>query len=307
MEVPAGQSTSDIRSFVALAKSNNVRPVVTVGGWSGSLYFSSLVSTYAEYLTSFANKWGFEGVDDDWEYPNYQGIADASDLLLFAKELKSKLASSMILTAAVANTGFVGSDGTVLTDVSEYAEYIDYLNIMNVRESHLLGIRIILTIVSLPGSQYDVTPLNACGSGEGADTAIALWTGAGFPANQILLSDTYTTSTDVCGVTTSGYSGHWEMYELISEGLLSWDQKSGKNGFTRYWDDCTSTPFLFNPSTKVFITYDDSESIGLKAEFAVTQGLAGLFVFNSLGFTKDVYSTMKESLGITSSSVTVKF
>lgn len=36
-------------------------------------------------------------------------------------------------------------------------------------------------------------------------------------------------------------------------------------GFERHWDNCTSTPFLFNPETRVLITYDDAESAALKA------------------------------------------
>ncbi|KAK4701300.1 chitinase, partial [Phenoliferia sp. Uapishka_3] len=346
LQIPDGQTTSDIQSFVSLAKSNKVRPVFSVGGWDGSLYYSSLLATstsrksFAGDLSSFATKWGFEGVDLDWEYPNKQGIgcnnissADSANLLLFAKELKSQLGSSKIITAAVSMTGFVGPDGTVLTDFSEYAKYIDFINVMSYDVTGSWG-----------GKTGPNSPLNQCDSDAGADTAIEVWTAGGFPANQILLgtaaygyaftttssqlsnttigsyesqiyqpmasttpkgdsTDVYNTgSTDVCGTFSSGYSGNWEMNELISQGLLSSDEKTGKSGFTRYWDDCTSTPFLFNPSTKVFITYDDSESIGLKAAFAVKKGLAGLFVFDSIGFTNDVYTSMKEGLGLTGAS-----
>ncbi|KAL8276834.1 hypothetical protein RQP46_010765 [Phenoliferia psychrophenolica] len=347
MQVPDGQTTSDIKSFVSLAKSNNVRPVVSLGGWDGGLFFSSLVSTAASRkilagdLSSFATKWGFEGVDIDWEYPNTQGIgcnnistADSANLLHFVKELRRQLESSKIITAAVSMTGFVGPDGEVLSDFSEYAKYIDYLNIMSYDVTGTWS-----------GSTGPNSPLNVCNSDAGADTAIEVWTGGGFPAHQILLgvpaygyafmtlssklsttmignytskiyqamsttlpkgdsSDNYTTSTDVCGVTTTGYLGNWEMNELISEGLLSSNEKTGKRGFTRYWDDCTSTPFLFNPATKTFITYDDSESIGFKAAFAVKKGLAGLFVVDSIGFTSNVYASMRKGLGLAGTSST---
>ena len=107
--------------------------------------------------------------------------------------------------------------------------------------------------------------------------------------------------------------------------VLSADEKTGLNGFTRHWDDCTGTPFLFNPITKVFITYDDSQSIALKAvsfrllkvlppsahdatrltqAFAVEKGLAGLFIFDSVGFTSSVYASMKSGLGLASDSTT---
>jgi hypothetical protein len=42
------------------------------------------------------------------------------------------------------------------------------------------------------------------------------------------------------------------------------------------WDACTKTPFLFSPTTKRWISYDDASSIGAKALFARSRGLAGV-------------------------------
>lgn len=42
------------------------------------------------------------------------------------------------------------------------------------------------------------------------------------------------------------------------------------------WDACTSTPFLFNSKTRIFIAYDDVQSTGLKAQWVKTKGLAGV-------------------------------
>lgn len=47
--------------------------------------------------------------------------------------------------------------------------------------------------------------------------------------------------------------------------ILSNDGSTGLNGYTRYWDTCTSTPFLFNPSIKRLIIYDDAQSSAAKA------------------------------------------
>ena len=46
--------------------------------------------------------------------------------------------------------------------------------------------------------------------------------------------------------------------------LLSKDGKKGMGGFTRIYDDCTSTVILFNPKTKQFINYEDSVSVQAK-------------------------------------------
>lgn len=39
---------------------------------------------------------------------------------------------------------------------------------------------------------------------------------------------------------------------------------------------CTSTPFLFNPTKKLFLSYDDVTSTGIKAGYAKKMGLAGV-------------------------------
>lgn len=49
------------------------------------------------------------------------------------------------------------------------------------------------------------------------------------------------------------------------EQVLSKDGLTGQNGYTRYWDECTATPFLFNNKTREFISYDDAKSSAAKA------------------------------------------
>ena len=50
-----------------------------------------------------------------------------------------------------------------------------------------------------------------------------------------------------------------------------------KNGYKRHWDKHAKAPFLFNPETKVFITYDDERSIKKKAQYIKKHKLAGIF------------------------------
>ena len=45
--------------------------------------------------------------------------------------------------------------------------------------------------------------------------------------------------------------------------------------YTRHWDDMSKVPFIFNPSTGLWISYDDSESISLKNEYIKREKLAG--------------------------------
>ena len=53
------------------------------------------------------------------------------------------------------------------------------------------------------------------------------------------------------------------------------DSLENKNGFIKYWDDVAKAPYLFNPQTKVFITYDDERSIREKCAYIKKNNLAG--------------------------------
>lgn len=74
--------------------------------------------------------------------------------------------------------------------------------------------------------------------------------------------------------------------ELISQGYLSSDGDGlkGAGGYQRIWDSCTGTPFLWDPTTRIWISYDDGESAALKADYARKMGLAGVGFYDSTGF-----------------------
>jgi hypothetical protein len=81
------------------------------------------------------------GVDIDWEYPNAAGAGqpysadDSANLLLFFQSLRNKLGSSKIISAAVTQLPWLGSNGKPLTDVSAYAKEMNYVNIMYAHSS----------------------------------------------------------------------------------------------------------------------------------------------------------------------------
>jgi chitinase len=54
------------------------------------------------------------------------------------------------------------------------------------------------------------------------------------------------------------------------------DKFIGKQGFVRYWDDRAKAPYLWNDASKMFITYDDPQSIGAKADYVRDHHLGGM-------------------------------
>ena len=53
------------------------------------------------------------------------------------------------------------------------------------------------------------------------------------------------------------------------------DSLLNKNGFTRYWDTAAKAPYLFNAEKKIFISYDDEESVKAKCEYVKQYNLGG--------------------------------
>lgn len=63
--------------------------------------------------------------------------------------------------------------------------------------------------------------------------------------------------------------------------MLSADRKRGGNGFERYFDECTATPFLFNSRTRTLISYNDAESAHAVAVSSLSLSpLQPFFVFS---------------------------
>ncbi|EJD01206.1 glycoside hydrolase [Fomitiporia mediterranea MF3/22] len=70
-------------------------------------------------------------------------------------------------------------------------------------------------------------------------------------------------------------------------------------GFTRYWDSCSSTPFMTSPYVNQVVTYDDPRSLGLKASFAKQQGVLGTAIWDLSGDTPqwDLIDALRSGLG----------
>lgn len=71
-------------------------------------------------------------------------------------------------------------------------------------------------------------------------------------------------------------------------------------GFERRWDSCSGTPFLRSTSSGQIITYDDPESLGMKAAFARKVGMLGVNIFDIHGDIDewDLTDSIRKSLGL---------
>ncbi|KAF5390714.1 hypothetical protein D9757_002684 [Collybiopsis confluens] len=298
-----------LQQVVESAHAHGKHAKLSIGGWGGSQFFSSAVSTQstrttlANSMITTINNFGLDGIDIDWEYPGRLGMqgnqvssADSNNYLLFLQLLRSNLPPNIKLSAAVSQTPFAGNDGQPMKDVSSFAQVLDWIVIMNYD---------VWQSSSSPGPNAPLSD-NCHDSSQpeaNAASAIKRWAAAGFPkSRQVLgspfygyLSDSSATtlrsrdaSASTRAISDDGTrTGAIMFVSLVNQGILIPSTSNngqvnfvGARGFSRYWDACSSTPFLRSPSTNQVISYDDPESLGLKARLAMSTGLRGINVWS---------------------------
>ena len=55
------------------------------------------------------------------------------------------------------------------------------------------------------------------------------------------------------------------------------------NGLSRYWDSIASVPYLYNAEKKIFVSYEDPESLALKCKYVLDHKLGGVMFWDYSG------------------------
>jgi len=330
----SGSNEPAIAGFVNLAHQNNVLAAISIGGWSGSTYYSSNVGTAANRTTfvqavlNLVSTYNLDGVDFDWEYPNKAGIgcntissSDSANFLLFLQELRAQpAAKNLILSAATSITPFAGPTGTPMTDVSAFASVLSHIAIMN----YDINGQWSTTGVGPNAPLYDSCSTVQAGS---AAFAVAAWTGAKFPANQILLGvpayghsfsvspsaavtspgvlasyPPFTKNTTVVGTDQCGNPvvapDTFDFSALVQQGYLT-SAGSPSSGIDYRYDTCSQTPYIYNPSTQLMVSYDNAQSFVAKGQFIVNNTLAGFAMWDATGDYNDILlNAITQGLGV---------
>jgi chitinase len=127
-------------------KNPNLKTVISVGGWDGSAKFSDAALTdqsrtiFANSCLEFILKYGFDGVDLDWEYPvaggkpgNIKRPEDKQNFTLLVQKIRetfdaqsTKDGKTYVLTI----TGGVGNGFAADAELNLIQQYVDSIGLM---------------------------------------------------------------------------------------------------------------------------------------------------------------------------------
>jgi chitinase len=289
----------DRENFQVLHNLKQVNPqlqiVVSVGGWTWSGAFSDMVLTAASRKTfidsavQFVRDHQLDGLDVDWEYPGSIGNGnvfrpeDKQNYTFFLKELRSRfdiegkrLGRHLVTSIAVgASAEFISN-----TEMSQVQRYVDSVNLMSYdyyESSSDATTGHHAPLYTNPSDPKHVS----------ADASVKLFEQAGVPAHKLILGvPFYGHAWADVGDTNHGLyqpgkkATVWATYHDIAGTFLS-------TGFVRYWDSVASAPYLYNPATRMFVSYEDPESIAAKCQYVLKQDLGGIMFWDYLSDTAD--------------------
>jgi chitinase len=269
-------------------KHPHLRTLISVGGWADSERFSDAALTdesrwtFARSCADFVAEHQLDGVDIDWEFPVSGGDKDhvarpedKRNFTLLLAELRKQLDSRgttdgnhYLLTIAAP------ASGLARMEVEQIHPLLDFINLMT---------------YDFAGDWSDTTGFNAAlhpvpGHPEqpSASASVDAYRKAGVPAKKIVLGVPF-------------YGRGWVGVRDENNGLFQprdraaakgqrvgpdeykeiqadRDAKAGK----RFWHEQAKVPWMWNPQTRVFVSYDDPESLRAKAQYARDRKLGGV-------------------------------
>jgi chitinase len=286
-------TAGNLAALTALRRDNpGLTVLISVGGWLWSGGFSDMALTKAsravfiDSVEQFITRYDLDGLDIDWEFPGQRGAGnifrpeDKQNYTLLVQELRArfknmqkKLHRHLYLTLA---TGAM-ADFLEHTEMGKVQKYVDDVNLMAYDYYE-------------PGDQRTTgnhAPLftdPADPKGVSADRSVREYEQAGVPASKLVLGVPF-------------YGHVWGQVPPTNHGLFQPGQPVPNlyanygaivstmlgQGYTRYWDDSASVPYLYNPDKQIFVTYEDPQSLAVKCKYVFDHHLAGVMFWDYAG------------------------
>jgi chitinase len=286
----------DRENFAALNDLKKQNPglavLVSVGGWTWSGQFSDMALTkqsrkaFIDSAVDFIQRYQLDGLDIDWEYPAMTGDnnkfrpADKKNYTALLKELRSrfdkeegKLNRHLFTSVATGSS----RDFLAHTEMKKVQKYVDTVNLMaydyyepdsDPNTGHHAP------LYTNPADPKRVS----------ADASVREYEAAGVQASKIVLGVPF--YGHVWGEVADMNHGLFQRGKQVPNAFANYGNivngMIGK-GYTRFWDDAASAPYLYNASSRIFVSYEDEQSLALKCRYVEKNGLAGVMFWEYSG------------------------
>lgn len=282
-------------SIVDLAHNNGVKIIPSIGGWTLSNNFPAIAADpqkraiFAQSCVDLIQTYNFDGIDIDWEYPGFQDHGgtpqDITNFNLLLEEIRiaidnygNTIGQPMILSACVS------ADPNKMDDVdwSSIDLYLDYINLMS---------------YDFFGAWDPITnhnsPLFPPANGDPSfnlDAAVqTLLQSYNVDPSKLNVGVAFygrsQTTTSSPGLHVNG-TGNADMATFgTDQGTpLYYNVLNNLNSFDYHWDSQAQVPYLTGKNgLNSFVSFDDEQSIGLKAKYVVDHNLAGAIIWEITG------------------------
>jgi chitinase len=269
--------TCPSRQLVADAHKARVKVLLSLGGWGWDKQFATIVSKaeaedrYVKAVMAIVDKYDYDGIDLDWEYPDTKAKVTGFDRLSrrFRKELDAlgrKKGRHLFQTmAASANPSTLKWLSNKLL-----LETMDWVNVMTYDYTG--------DWASYAGHH---SPLFASskqpGTRHSTQLTMKYLVDRGVPANRLAVglplygkgfavSEPYASTKKAAKGKAPRGGNYSDIEKLIRKG-----------GWKRRWDRETKNPWAIAPDRSAVIGYDDAESLSLRTAWAMKQGFRGVF------------------------------
>ncbi len=276
--------TINLRKLAALKQLKpDLKILISVGGWAWSKNFSDATLTdtstrnFASSAVDIVARFNLDGVDIDWEYPGQIGDSnifrpeDKQHYTVLFKDLREILDSLSGITKQkyLVTTAVGGSQSYIdHTEMDKVQQYTDYINVMSYDYANGND--------PISAHHTNLYPSASASDSSSAHTSIQAFLTAGVPSEKLVMGIAF-------------YGKGWQMDSTGNNGLYRKAVKSargggftylkdsliGMNGFSRFWDTAARAPYLFNSDKKIFISYDDEESVREKCAYVKQYKLGG--------------------------------